>query len=60
MPKATSNRLSTIAARNGNRVRDAFFAACVALAASVAFVTVTTASNVANAQPSATQHVSAR
>lgn len=58
MPKATSNRLSTIAARNSNRVRDAFFAACVALAATVSFITVTTASEVASAQPAATQHVS--
>lgn len=60
MPKATSNRLSTIAARNGNRVRDAFFAACVALAATVSVVTVTATAQVAHAQPAASQHVSAR
>ncbi|HTL37081.1 MAG TPA: hypothetical protein VL326_28295 [Kofleriaceae bacterium] len=60
MPKATSNRLSTIAARNSNRVRDAFFAACVALAATVSFVTVTATAQVASAQPAAQQHVSAR
>ena len=57
MPKATSNRLSTIAARNSNRVRDAFFAACVALAATVSFVTVTTTAHVASAQPAQQQHV---
>ena len=50
MPKANS-RLSSIEARNSNRVRDAFFAACVALATTVSFVTVTTASHVASAQP---------
>ena len=49
MPKATSTRLSSIATRNNNRVRDAFFAACVALAATVSFVTLTTASHVAHA-----------
>ena len=59
MPKANSNRLSTIAARNSNRVRDAFFAACVALATTVSFVAVTTTAQVASAQP-ASQHVSAR
>ena len=58
MPKATSNRLSTIASRNSNRVRDAFFAACVALAATVSFVTVTTTAHVASAQPASQQHVS--
>lgn len=58
MPKATSNRLSTIAARNSNRVRDAFFAACVALATTVSFVTVTSVSHVASAQPAPQQHVS--
>jgi hypothetical protein len=52
MPKATSNRLSTIAARNSNRVRDAFFAACVALAASVSFVAVTATAHAAHAQSS--------
>jgi hypothetical protein len=50
MPKANSSRLSSIASRNANRVRDAFFAACVALTATVSFITVTTASHVASAQ----------
>jgi hypothetical protein len=46
-----STRLQTIATRQSkNRVRDAFFAACVALAASVSVVTVTTASHAASAE----------
>ena len=58
MPKANNNRLSTIAQRHStSRLRDAFFAACVALAASVSFVAVSTASHVASAQP-APEHVS--
>src|SRR5690606_40777984 len=45
----TSNRLSTIATRQRkNRIRDAFFAACVALAASLAIITVSTATHAAS------------
>ena len=55
MPKANNNRLSSIAARNGNRVRDAFFAACVALAATVSFVTVTTTAHAAHAETASVQ-----
>lgn len=48
---AMNTRLDTIATRQSkNRVRDAFFAACVALAATVSVVTVSTASHVASAQ----------
>lgn len=46
-----NTRLHTIATRQSkSRVRDAFFAACVALAATVSVVTVSTASHVASAQ----------
>ena len=45
-----TTRLDTIAARQTqNRVRDAFFAACVALATMVSVVTVTTATRAASA-----------
>ena len=44
-----TNRLDTIATRQTKtRIRDAFFAACVALAATVSIVTVQTASHVAS------------
>jgi len=44
-----NTRLQTIATRQSkNRVRDAFFAACVALAAVVSISTVNTASHVAS------------
>lgn len=44
----TSNRLDTIATRQkSTRLRDAFFAACVALAAVVAITTVSTACDAA-------------
>jgi uncharacterized membrane protein SirB2 len=43
-----SNRLETIATRQSkNRVRDAFFAACVALAAALSIATVSAASHAA-------------
>lgn len=43
-------RLSSIARRQrGTRVRDAVFAACIALTAAVSIVTVSTASHVASA-----------
>jgi len=43
-----TNRLETIANRQSKtRIRDAFFAACVALAAAVSIVTVSTASHAA-------------
>ena len=44
-----TTRLDTIAARQSQtRVRDVFFAACVALAAMVSVVSVTTASHAAS------------
>lgn len=44
-----STRLETIATRQSkNRVRDAFFAACVALAAAISIITVSTASHAAS------------
>lgn len=44
----TSNHLSTIVTRQkGTRLRDAFFAVCVALAAVVAVTTVSTACDAA-------------
>jgi hypothetical protein len=56
MPTTTNRRLSTIAARQqGTRVRDAFFALCIALVATLSAVTVTTASHVAS-----TAHVAQR
>ena len=43
-----NNRLETIAtSQSKNRVRDAFFAACVALAAALPIATVSTASHAA-------------
>ena len=43
------NRLDNIATRQSKtRLRDAFFAACVALAAAVSIVTVSTASHAAS------------
>ena len=44
----SSNRLATIATRQkGTRLRDAIFAACVAIAATVAITTVSTACDAA-------------
>ena len=44
-----TTRLDTIATRQSQtRVRDIFFAACVALATTVSIITVTTASNAAS------------
>ena len=44
-----TTRLENIATRQSKtRLRDAFFAACVALAAAVSITTVTTASHVAS------------
>ena len=46
-----NTRLDTIATRQSkNRVRDFFFAACVAFAAAVSIITVQTASHAASAQ----------
>ena len=54
--KNPTNRLETIATRQqGTRLRDAFFAACVALAAAVSITTVSTASHAAS-----TSHVAQR
>ena len=45
------NRLDNIATRQTKtRIRDAFFAACIALTATVSIVTVQTASHVASSQ----------
>ena len=54
----SSTRLETIATRQSkNRVRDAFFAACVALAAAISISTVSAASHAAAAESS---HVAQR
>jgi hypothetical protein len=51
----TNNRLASISIRNrGTRVRDAFFAACVALAAAFAVTTVSAAADAAT--PSHVSH----
>lgn len=46
-----TTRLSNIATRqSSSRIRDAFFAACVALAAAVSIVSLNTATHAASAQ----------
>jgi len=51
----TNNHLASISTRNrGSRVRDAFFAACVALAAAFAVTTVSAAADAAT--PSHVSH----
>ena len=52
----TTNRLATIADRQRKtRVRDALFAACVALVAAVSIITVSTASHAASTQTETAQ-----
>jgi hypothetical protein len=51
-----TTRLQNIATRHSqNRVRDAFFAACVALAAAVSISTVSTASHAASSRAAVAQ-----
>jgi hypothetical protein len=56
MPTIPSARLTTIATRQQkSRIRDVFFALCIALVAALSIATVTTASHVAS-----TAHVARR